>query len=327
MPLPQDSASRRLAKVLNRPLFRIDELACVQAADAIRSYRASTDASPWGGLSAATQLTFKLAFVAICHQINWDFLQQRLAEHLLSDQEEMTHRLASVRAADVSRWLSGYPKPQRIQASDRAEMLRAIGAVLISELEGDAWNLVLRAAGQLDGATGFVAQLDLFEPYRGDPLRKKSNVLVQDLIRERIVRFHDELSIRPAVDYHIMRLYLRTGRVVPTQPVVAEILMGKPRPRARLVRLLREAVGDALQATAKYAGLSVSDVNYIEWQIGRAVCDRKRPACTDSTRDVAIARDVAALYETACPYIDFCQAVRNPEWRKLSEPNFISRFY
>src|SRR5262245_678056 len=114
----KDSASRRLANVLNRPIFKIDELACVQAADAIRAYRASTEASPWGGLPPATQLTFKLAFVAICHQINWDFLQARLAQHVLSSsQEEMIRRLVSVRSSDVSRWLSGYPKPKRIQAS------------------------------------------------------------------------------------------------------------------------------------------------------------------------------------------------------------------
>ncbi len=206
-------------------------------------------------------------------------------------------------------------------------MLRAIGTGLSSHFEGDAWALVGRSQDRLDGATGFLAQLDTFEPYRMDPLRKKSSVLIQDLVRERIVHFEDEVSIRPAVDYHIMRLYLRTGRVVPMHSVVVDVLKGKPRPRPRLVRLLREAVAEALQATARYAQLSVADVNYVEWQIGRAICDRRRPACTEPQPQVHIDRDVAALYDTKCPYLGFCHAFRDAEWRKLSEPNFVSRFY
>jgi hypothetical protein len=328
-PPGQESTARRLANVLNRPVFRIDELACVQAADIIRSYEPHTEGTPWARLSKGSQLTFKIAFVAICHQFNWDFLQTRLSHHLLCENEqELIRRLASARADDVSRWLAGYSKPRRIQAADRAELLRAVGRGLQETFGGDSVNLVERAGGKLGGPNGFLAQLDSLEPYRADPLRKKSNVLVQDLVRERIVTFEDEGTIRPAVDYHIMRLYLRTGRVVPTQQVVVEILKGKPRPRPRLVRLLREAVAEAMSTTARCAQLSIADVNYIEWQIGRAVCDRQQPSCTDQNgARRTIDRDVSALFDGPCPYIKFCQSARDPEWRRLAEPKFVSRFY
>jgi hypothetical protein len=323
-----DSRSQRLASVLNRPIFKIDELACLQAADAIRAYRARVEATPWGHFPRASQLTFKLAFVAICHQFNWDFMQERLARHLLTaDPSEMVRRLVRIRADDFNEWVTGYNRPHRIKAAERAEMLRAIGSGLQQKFDGDVLTLVSRASGKLEGATGFLQQLDAFEPYRADPLRKKSNVLVQDLVRERIVNFEDETTIRPAVDYHIMRLYLRTGRVVPMYTVVADALKGMPRPRPRLVKLLREAVAEALQTTAGFAKLSVAEINYVEWQIGRSICHRLRPLCTTPAGKVELDPDIAALFDGPCPYASFCPAYRDSEWRRLSEPNLVSRFY
>lgn len=320
-------STRRLASVLDRPIFRVDQLACAAAAETIRAYHASLDTMPWGTLPPANQLVFKLAFVAICHQFNWDFLQDRLAKHILAeDQQHMIRRISATRSDELQEWLAGYDKPERIQATRRAAMLRDVGKELLA-CGGDALALVALAGNRIDGLTGFVNQLNRFEAYRLDPLHKKSYVLIQDLVREGIVRFEDEDSLRPAIDYHIMRLYLRSGRVVPLHDVVADELRGKPRPRPRLVHLLREAVGEALQVTASYARLSIPEMNYVEWQLGRSVCERDTPACLKTERPAGLDADIARIFVGNCPYIGFCQACRDPERRKLQEPRFVSTFY
>ncbi|MBX7185521.1 MAG: hypothetical protein K1Y01_10290 [Vicinamibacteria bacterium] len=325
----RSSKPGRLAHVIGQGgLFHIDEFACAEAAQAIRGYKAAVEETRWGQLPKANQLTFKLAFVAICHQMNWDFLQDRLATHLLSDDEtEMVQRLETVKADQVAHWLSGYKKPRRIDATKRAAMLRSVGKELQRSCHGSSLALVRESAGRIAGPTGFVSQLARFEPYREDPLQKKSYVLIQDLVRERIVAFEDEDSLRPAIDYHIMRLYLRSGRVVPVHDVVVDILKTQAKPRPRLVRLLRESVSEALHLTARLAHLPVADVNYVEWQLGRAICDPKAPHCVNTKPHSMLASDVAILFRGGCPYMGFCHAFQNPEWRKLREPRVSTTFY
>lgn len=328
LPLIQSGRAPSIASVIRGKIFEVDRMACQYSARTISAYRASVERTPWGGLPPVHQLTFKLAAISICHQINWDFLHARLAEHLLSsNQTEMVKRIAQVTAPELTGWLKGYAKPTRIRATERARMLRTIGECLSAQLAGDPYNLVAASHNRIAGPEGFVARLDMFEPYRVDPLRKKSNVLVQDLIRERIVAFEDQDSLRPAIDYHIVRLYLRSGRVVPLHGVVADSLKNKVRQRPRFVNALREAVAEALQLTAAYARLPLADVNYIEWQLGRSVCELNAPRCVGRERSSDLDADVANLFGGPCPYVAFCLARNDPEWRKLREPNFPTTFY
>jgi hypothetical protein len=319
---------RRIDELLKKDIFRVNSMACMSAAQVIRDYRARIEEMPWGKLPLKVQLTFKLAFVAICHQINWDFLQGQLAKELLADGGgRILERLSGVSALELRSWLSGYHRPDRIRAGERAELLRDFAGTLITHCDGEPERLLSAAKQRVAGASGFLAQLDVFEAYRQDPLRKKSNVLVQDIVREGIVKFLDEDNIEPAIDYHIMRLYLRTGRVAPVYHEVADILKGRPRPRARLVKLLRQAVGEALALTAFYAGLTISATNYVEWQIGRSICAKDSPNCVAGREVSEIDPDVAALYQARCPYLHFCLAYKSEEWRSLREPDFAKSFY
>ena len=91
-----------------------------------------------------------------------------------------------------------------------------------------------------------MARLDRFQAFRDDPLRKKSNVLVHEIVRDRIANFDNSTQIAPAIDYHIMRLYLRSGRVLPLHRETLDLLKKNSAPRPRLVKLLREAVSEAV---------------------------------------------------------------------------------
>jgi hypothetical protein len=322
------AASGRAFDLGIREVFSINQFACAHAAEAIRAYSPTIEQTAWGKLPSGAQLTFKLAVVAICHQMNWDSLQDRLAGHLLSSSEtQMAESLATLRAPKLEEWLAGYHKPGRLRVRERAALLRNLGSQLKLEFGGKASELVGKAGRRINGESGFLAQLNRFNAFRVDPVRKKSNVLIQDIVRERIVTFDDEDKLQPAIDYHLMRLYLRSGRVVPCYDEVADAIKRHPRPRGRLITLLRTTVAEALKLTAFYAGLSVPNVNYLEWQIGRSVCARTKPFCLREARPTDLDDDIAILFENQCPYIRFCPAYSDPEWRNLQEPQFRSTFY
>ncbi len=314
---------RRVDQVLGGEVFRVDDLACAAAASTIKLYKADVERTPWHNLPLSTQLAFKIAFVSVCHEFNWDFMQNTLAEHLLvGDGVDLVDGVLHIDARALTNWLADYHKPERIRASERAAFLRNVAQKLCENYDGDAAKLLEESNSYIAGKDGFIARLDIFDAYGKDPLRKKSNVLIHDLVRENIVRFNDEENIAPAIDYHIMRLYLRTGRVVPTTIEVVEELKGRPRPRSRMVSLLRKAVSEALRQTAFFSRLTVPDVNYIEWQLGRAICTKDCPGCQPECCSAEIADDVRRLYSGLCPYLDFCEAYANEEWRALREPDY-----
>lgn len=307
---------------------KVDSIACMQHAEIIKAYKRPKEFFKWSSKPKHIQLAFKVAFISICHQFNWDFMQDTLAEHLLEDSENLPEFLAGVTNKEIADWLKHYPKQDRVRAKERARLLNNIGEVLISEYEGNL-NKFFEACEQASLEDGSFHKLfDKFEAYSTDPLQKKTNVLTHDLLKEQILVFKDEKYIKPAIDYHIMRLYLRTGRIIPVDKSVYEFLQGAPNPRGALVRSLRKVVAEAEELTAHYAGLSVADVNYIEWQIGRSICFNKNPICKNKDIEVSIADDVKILCNGTCPYIGVCAAFNtDSDFISFEEPVYISKDY
>jgi len=314
--------------VLQANPFHVNPSACLRVAQVIRSYRSSATFSSGGKQDVERQLIIKLALVAVCHDINWDFLQQSFPSLFLDvPTESIAERLCRIRSADLYECLSRYPKPDRILGESRSAMLRDLGRILLDNF-GSAIKLYQQCEKRIHGNNGFLQQLDSFKTYKVDPLRKKSHVLIQELVRERIVRFEDEHLIEPAIDYHIQRLYLRTDRVVCGDRSIEQDLQSyRPRQRPRLVNLLRREVSEALKLTAFYASLPIPDVNYVEWQIGRSVCTKIRPFCTRGKAPSHLDADIARLFSGQCPFVAFCPGVKDEGFRRLKQPNFQTSFY
>jgi len=311
----------------NDQLFGIDELLCMALARRLSHYRPGRKLTPHSN-DARDQLTVKIAVTAICHQFNWDFLSARLGSRLLGQDVGIVESIKRVSTADFQQWFSDYDQPERIRAEERSSMLREVGRTLEREFEGNAELLLSRCHAHLAGPDGFFELMDHFAPYREDPLRKKTNVLTHELVRSGVVQFTDAENIAPAIDYHLIRLYLRTGRVYPLHSFIFEDLAsGDPRPRTRLVKVLREKVAEAVRLTAFLGGLTVPDLNFIEWQLGRSICGRGTPTCISGIRARPLDPEVAKLFDTNCPYSESCTAFQNPRWLQLQEPVFKKTFY
>lgn len=312
--------------------FYVDSMACMLHAEKIKRYKRPAEYFSWSGKPPEIQLAFKVAFISICHQFNWDVMQNAVAKNLLDSSEDLVTTLCNVTSTDIENWLAHYPKKERIKAKERAKILRDVGNVFVSKYGGrlkefyqecEQSNLKKKA-----GANCFHKIMDSFLGYRTDLLRKKTNVLSHDLIKEKIVSFLDPENAQPAIDYHIMRLYIRTGRVVPADEAVFKFLEGTPNPRGSLVRQLREAVSSAEQLVAYYANLNVADVNYIEWQLARNICTNKDPSCKTLEKQNSIPADIIEICNEACPYVDICLSFNElPRFISFEEPIYISSDY
>ena len=97
---------RAVEESLAREPFSVNPMACSQAAKVLKQYKAPIEEHPWTALPLPTQLSFKIAFVSVCHAFNWDFLQFRMANKLLKEPDELIGKLATLSAKEFSGWLT-----------------------------------------------------------------------------------------------------------------------------------------------------------------------------------------------------------------------------
>jgi hypothetical protein len=311
-----------MSNIYSKDPIKVDLIACASAGNVLSSYVAIIEDSTWSNWSIKDKFTFKLIFISICHSINWDFLQNTLAEEFSKNPERLSaNYLEKFNASILAKWLSEYEKPERIRAKERAELIRNIGQVVNDKFDGDVYNIYSLSDGTLYGKNGLHKNLSEFKAYGSDPLKKKANVLTHDLIRENILSFPDIDKIEPAIEYHIMRVYERTGRVFAKKSRLHMALKEGESLRPWFVETIREKVSEALSYTAGVAKQSVPDINYVEWQIARNICKQDNPNCIHS--DVApkeLPEDVKRIFSVSCPYIDFCYSYSHPDNLDLKEP-------
>ncbi len=322
-----------LDRALDGVPFSVDLFRCHQSAMGLGGYRPPAIIEPWSAEPIRDQLAFKVLFISICHQMNWDVLQSALAGVLFPNTIQRLPFFSTISASTVAGLLRDYPKQERVRARQRAAMLRDSAIVLQDLMAPNGALEKLLHKPVLEGPMGFYDIMTRIPAFVGDPLDKKARVLAQDLYREKIMTFEDPENLRPAVEYHLIRLYLRSGRVYPTADSVRDELTGTAGPaRPRLVRILREKVDEAMRATAFYAGLDAADLNYVEWQIARAVCiedlgpEMVFNYCLSPAPD-GMPSDVSELMPKHCPFSTTCRTLHDPTYSWFREPQFAKAIY
>ncbi|SFR79854.1 hypothetical protein [Sphingomonas jatrophae] len=321
-----------LDRALDGVPFAIDKFRCLEAARMLAKFKPDEEHFPWSLATPIAQVAFKTLFVSICHRMNWDVLQSALAEWMLPDTDRRLAEFAATSPKQIRELLATYARQERVLPHQRASMLRDTATTLLELSQSDGPIRRLLKQPHLEGADGFYAQFGRIAAFQGDPLEKKLRVLAHDLHREGIMRFSDPQNLRPAVEYHLLRLYLRTGRVFPTRPAVVEALTGEPRPaRRRLVMLLRETVDQAMRDCAQYAGLDVATLNYLEWQLARTICISElgpewHPHCVNAPAQ-ELPHDVARLVAGPCPYGQSCRTLGDRGYEWFNEPQFEKAIY
>jgi len=118
--------------------------------------------------------------------------------------------------------------------------------------------------------------------YMSDPLAKKANLLAIILSArpERFIDRRDPESLDPIVDYHMMRLCLRTGVVRVDDPDLARRLAQRTWVDMQEELAIRQATGRAILGLVERTGCTVGEIDGLFFKLGRSLClEGETPHC------------------------------------------------
>ena len=215
---------------------------------------------------------------SICHQINWDFLRSAVLEFTKKHPQWLSPaNLSLIRADDIYILLGSYHKANCIKAEERASILREVGKWAsdyrrIQEVFLDGDNALKPDRFILGGLLKCSA-------FSSDPEGKKMNLLLQKLDSIPILQGIGKYA-KPAIDYHLLRLYLRRGLLIArTKNALGFVNSPSIQRKEATVAALRGHCSKLLSQISNYSGLSISSVNLVEWHVARSVCGRDHPDC------------------------------------------------
>lgn len=257
--------------------IRVNELQCLLFAKCVPSLvslRAFQDHFALRDRSPAEQVHALIHLVGICDRVNWDVLLNDMARPLWEGSsgfqyDQLVQRQWQwIREAfgDYKRTDGAVGYQPRLQ--NLCEIARFCEQNSLSQ--------------QLVSCSTVRDALQLLRPcpvYDADPLMKKCNALLHELVRRKLLVLTDADSLEPAVDYHLQRLYLRTARVMVEDAEIMDRLIRRTQVRIELLTAIRSRVAEAIKCTARIAKVSVSTLNDVEWAFARKACRRDVVAC------------------------------------------------
>ncbi len=266
----------------------------------------------------------ELVSAAICHQMNWDFIRNRIKEKALRDRTYWDFsNLKNFSEQGIIDLLKGYPKRERYFPEQRASMLRELSKLSFSKFETLS-QVIKSLKGKKNIEENFLKILHQISVFSEDPEAKKLQVLLHSLFRSKLLNFDEKGIVQPTIDYHLMRLYIRRGNIWHTNSSGLKYLRSNIRRLSTTTSALRAIIADALRNISFYSKQSLVDINGAEWWIGRTLCSRENPDCEMQTG----LGDWLKPHYNNCPYINVCYAKTcDIDLIEVNEPFDISRFY
>jgi len=164
----------------------------------------------------------------------------------------------------------------------------------------------LLCSNTLLGKEGFLTKVNALTVFKEDPLHKKSNLLAHLAIRAKIIDITDEHCLEPAIDYHIMRIYLRTKRLLIKDNSISIILKNNGTFTNEEINELRSFIKNTMKFTCSNFNISMANLCFVDWVLGREFCHYDNPICKMKNGD--------------CPIIDKCDSYKIPQSELLKEP-------
>lgn len=225
-----------------------------------------------------TAILCEIVSSAICHQINWDFLREALRNYTANNKDWLSpHTLATVEADVVEEMLGQYHRQENIKAHERARMLRLLGVWTGNYKQ--IKDVFLEEDGKLKPLQTIRDTMLQCSVFSSDPEEKKLNLLFQKLDVIPALSGIGSYA-KPAIDYHLLRLYLRRGLLYARTKYAYEFISNPEIERKEwTIAGIREHASALLSQIALYTGLTISAVNLIEWNVARSICDREHPDC------------------------------------------------
>lgn len=271
-----------------------------------------------------TAIMCEIISAAICHQINWDFLREALYKYTLKDKKWLdSENLSSIKVSVIEEMLGKYHRVENIKADERARMIRSLG-IWTGEYN-QVKDIFLESSGKLKPIQVVKVSLLKCPAFASDPEEKKLNLLFQKL--DSVSQLHGigDYS-KPAIDYHLLRLYLRRGLLYARTKYANEYITNPDVYRKEgTVAGVRELTANLMNQISLYTGLSILSVNLIDWHVGRSVCDRENPDCKLCGEEAQWLKPVF----NRCPFYKTCATANqtSDKLRFIKEPSYKGTSY
>lgn len=280
--------------------------------------------SSFSNLSLENTIGCEVVCAAICHQINWDFLRHAIYQLTIQDHSWLVPRkLARITTKKVQQLLGNYNRPERIRAKERCSLLRSLGKSL-SVLNYSYSDIFFSAESKIKEVDEILTILNSSKAFSGDPEGKKAQILLQNLSD------YSELSslseyCKPAIDYHIIREFLRRGLVQPRNQSAYEFIFNPSVQRKeQTVGALRKICSEEFYTLQWITSCDITTLNTIEWWIGRSVCLKEYPDCNLQTDESQWLKP----YFEQCPFYHSCRAIQaDKRFLEIVEPNYQGSSY
>lgn len=260
---------------------------------------------------------------AICHSMNWDFLRKTVKKKTISNPTWLLpENLSKIMTKDVEELLIGYEKKERIRALERSKLLADIGKRLLNQnkffIDLFFFSSILRS---YDDIRNHIKQFDAFSE---DPAEKKFRLLIQ------CVSDYEPLSslseyYEPTIDYHITRMYVRRGVVIPVKQEAVNFILNEEIVRKEsTVGALRTVCAESMNYISWLTQIDVKTISRIEWWVARTICVNDNPDCILKGEE---AKWVRERYNK-CPFYNICNARKEENgFLKIDEPKYGGKSY
>jgi len=203
--------------------------------------------------------------------------------------------------------------------------------LLLERYGGDVMGLYEAAHHRLQGEGGILARLAECQAY-SDPIEKKSFLFVMFASRCGAWQIEDLDNLHVAVDYHIMRVALRSGMVRVKDSELEHRLKARDAVSADEDNAIRGAVREACDLLVRYSGQTVFDVDNILWSLGRNCCFYDYdPICGENPcwrqEQCTFVRAVAYHCPGFCLFNGVCLGSRDAAYRAFWETNLYTHYY
>lgn len=270
-----------------------------------------------------TCLGCEIICAAICHSINWDFLRKAVKQKTVNDVTWLDpENLSKITPDEIQQLLKSYEKKDRIRALERSKLLVDIGKNLLVNQKSFK-DLFFDPTGirRYEEIQNSICQFNAFSK---DPAKKKFRLLIQ------CVSDYDDLSnlsdyYEPTIDYHIIRLYLRRGVIIPVRHGTLDYILNNDIIRKEsTIGAIRLVCAESMDDISYYTQIDVKNISRIEWWVARTVCINGTPDCTLLGNDTKWLRNCFKK----CPFYYICQARKEDNaFLTIDEPKYGGESY
>lgn len=208
------------------------------------------------------------------------FWRMCMQAFLRDPEQYMSARLADIMPEELSHILSDERGPVPFPDFEaRFQLTRAYGECAKSR--GGVEAALSRANVAQDSLFTFLKESQYLSGYQ-DPLRKKSLLLAMTLMNrpEHFLTVRDPEHWQPIVDYHLMRLALRTGMVQVLDPGLRATLAARAWVRDSVMEeRIRQATSEAVQGVVSISGKPIDVVDHLFWRARQYCPEMEEPQC------------------------------------------------